>query len=191
MEEKIYMRQVSKTQLAQRVIDEHQLDRHFTYQELKELYSFYPDVYDENVEPLYAMPKDDVLKSLLLKNKNLIVKYHEHDSLLENKIDEGLTEEERQTAWQQYEQESQKLKSEEELKKKMLEQAIAAQSAYRTALELQALIPDPNSNTNIETSQFSNGSPAAGTPIIADNIHLPTYMGPQIARKGSLQSNII
>lgn len=183
MEEKIYMRQVSKTQLAQRVIDEHQLDRHFTYQELKELYSFYPDVYDENVEPLYAMPKDDVLKSLLLKNKNLIVKYHEHDSLLENKIDEGLTEEERQTAWQQYEQESQKLKSEEELRKKMLEQAIAAQSAYRTALELQALIPDPNRNTNIETSQFSNGSPAAGTPIIADNIHLPTYMGHKLQEK--------
>jgi transcriptional regulator ATRX len=166
MEEKIYMRQVSKTQLAQRVVDEHQLDRHFTYQELKELYSFYPDVYDENVEPSYDMPKDDVLKSLLLNNKNLIVKYHEHDSLLENKIDEGLTEEERQTAWQQYEQESQKLKSEEEMRKKMMEQAMAAHSALQTAINNQTI--------------------ATGTSIDANNIQTSPNHQPPINQQGDL-----
>lgn len=51
------------------------------------------------------MPKDDMLKSLLHKNKKWIMKYHEHDSLLENKIDEGLSEAERKAAWDQYEAE--------------------------------------------------------------------------------------
>lgn len=33
--------------------------------------------------------------------------YHEHDSLLENKIDEGLSEEDRKAAWDEYNLEKQ------------------------------------------------------------------------------------
>lgn len=100
MEEKIYQRQVTKQSLAQRVIDEHQLDRHFTSSELRELYSFEPDTTSNIV---YNIPGDDLLKSLLVDCKKWIYKYHEHDSLLENKVNESLSEAERKAAWEEYE----------------------------------------------------------------------------------------
>ena len=105
MEEKIYQRQVNKQSLAQRVVDEHQLDNHFTSNELKELYRFEPNIYDPEVVEYPVMPVDEILKSLLLDAKRWIFSYHEHDSLLENKISEGLSEEDRQAAWQEYEAE--------------------------------------------------------------------------------------
>ena len=50
----------------------------------------------------------DVLLADLLsssKSKSWIVTYHDHDSLLENRPDEVLTEEERKNAWEEYERE--------------------------------------------------------------------------------------
>ena len=46
-----------------------------------------------------------MLADLLTERKEYLSKYHEHDSLLENKVDEDLTEEERKAAWEEYEQE--------------------------------------------------------------------------------------
>ena len=49
--------------------------------------------------------QDRLLADLLSEKKQWIVRYHEHDSLLENKADEDLTEEERKAAWEEYEDE--------------------------------------------------------------------------------------
>ncbi len=48
MEEKIYERQIIKEALSERVVDEHQLDRHFNAADLQELYRFTPDKLPEN-----------------------------------------------------------------------------------------------------------------------------------------------
>ena len=69
MEEKIYERQVTKETLSQRVIDEHQLDRHFTFADLQELYRFRPDRLDDPEapkRPTPAVPKVWCMKSSIV-----------------------------------------------------------------------------------------------------------------------------
>lgn len=46
-----------------------------------------------------------MLAELMKSRKEWFVNYHEHDSLLENKIGEELDEEERKAAWEEYENE--------------------------------------------------------------------------------------
>ena len=51
-----------------------------------------------------------MLADLLSSRERWIVSYHEHDSLLENKIDEELSEEDRKAAWEEYEAEKKGLR---------------------------------------------------------------------------------
>ncbi|KAM8965924.1 transcriptional regulator ATRX isoform X3 [Sarcophilus harrisii] len=111
MEDKIYDRQVTKQSLSFRVVDQQQVERHFTMNELTELYTFEPDLLDDpNSEKKKKrdtpmLPKDTILAELLQIHKEHIVGYHEHDSLLDHKEEEELTEEERKAAWAEYEAE--------------------------------------------------------------------------------------
>ncbi|XP_063855287.1 transcriptional regulator ATRX-like isoform X1 [Scylla paramamosain] len=103
MEEKIYSRQVAKMSTALRVVDEHQIKRYFRMDELAQLYEFNPS--DTDIRETPIVPKDRLLAELLQRQKNWIVKYHEHESLLENQTSEELSEEERKAAWEDYENE--------------------------------------------------------------------------------------
>lgn len=111
MEEKIYDRQVTKQSLSFRVVDQQQIERHFTMSELAELYNFTPDMLDDpttkskKATATPVLPKDLVLAELLQTFKDQIVCYHEHDSLLDHKEEEALSEEDRKAAWAEYEAE--------------------------------------------------------------------------------------
>ncbi|XP_035017008.1 transcriptional regulator ATRX isoform X2 [Hippoglossus stenolepis] len=110
MEEKIYERQVTKQSLSFRVVDQQQIERHFTMNELAELYTFEPDMLDDPSEKKSKkatpmLPKDPILAEMLQNNKDQISCYHEHDSLLDHKEEEALSEEDRKAAWTEYEAE--------------------------------------------------------------------------------------
>jgi len=100
MEEKIYDRQVTKQSLSARVVDEQQIERHFTMNELSELYT-YKDEPNEHLK----IPADKLLAELIIKHKDAIGKIHEHDTLLEHQVNEEISEEERKAAWEEYENE--------------------------------------------------------------------------------------
>ena len=51
--------------------------------------------------------QDLILAELLLNQKDWVVGYHDHDSLLEKRPDEDLSEDERKAAWDEYEREKQ------------------------------------------------------------------------------------
>lgn len=84
MEEKIYNRQVTKLSLSCRVVDEQQIERHYSNHNLNELYTF--EVYNDTEKPTLNLPKDRLLAEIFLKYKDVVENYHEHDSLLENKV---------------------------------------------------------------------------------------------------------
>lgn len=103
MEEKIYERQVTKQAISKRVIDEQQIDRHYNQNDLQELYNYDLEPDDERILPI--LPKDRLLAEMLKKFEDMIYKYHEHDTLLENKEEETLDENERRQAWEEFESE--------------------------------------------------------------------------------------
>lgn len=53
----------------------------------------------------FLLPQDPFLAELLHSYKDHIVGYHEHDSLLDHKEEEALSEEDRKAAWAEYEAE--------------------------------------------------------------------------------------
>ncbi len=53
----------------------------------------------------FLLSQDPFLAELLHSYKDHIVGYHEHDSLLDHKEEEALSEEDRKAAWAEYEAE--------------------------------------------------------------------------------------
>uniref|UniRef100_A0A1B0CAC6 Putative dna repair protein snf2 family n=1 Tax=Lutzomyia longipalpis TaxID=7200 RepID=A0A1B0CAC6_LUTLO len=101
MEEKVYSRSVTKQAMSFRVVDEQQIDRHYSMAELAELYTLTKT--DMSQRPVPNLPTDFLLRNLLHNHFNLIYKYHEHDSLLENKPEQDLSEADKKEAWDAYE----------------------------------------------------------------------------------------
>lgn len=101
MEEKIYDRQITKQSLSCRVIDEQQIERHFNWSDLNDLYVFDVNRHIRRPAPSSRI-EDELLNGLLTRRKEWIVTFHEHDSLLENKSEEELNETERVAAWEDF-----------------------------------------------------------------------------------------
>ena len=113
LEEKMYRRQVKKQALFSRVIDEHQVEQHFTSQQVAALVALDED--DDDAEEAKkskipyksykdAPPKDVTLARIIKEDAGKsIIRYHEHDSLLENQVDQELTDEQKKEAWAEFE----------------------------------------------------------------------------------------
>ncbi|XP_017776829.1 PREDICTED: transcriptional regulator ATRX homolog isoform X2 [Nicrophorus vespilloides] len=105
MEEVVYERAITKQATASRVVDDAQISRHYKSEDLLAMYRC-------NVDPLetpttvFRIPSDNILAEILKKNKALIHSYHEMESLLKNLPDEELNEEEINSAWDEYNNES-------------------------------------------------------------------------------------
>jgi transcriptional regulator ATRX len=102
MEEKIYDRQVTKESTALRVIDDKQIDRHFSNADLQDILKYTPaDLSEVNekerpeADPVFCNILDHLQPGYLLS-------YHTHDSLLVHQQDEELTEDEKGKAWEEY-----------------------------------------------------------------------------------------
>lgn len=81
------------------VIDAKQLERHFTNDELAQLYRFEPDDDSDPLDQYDAdCVQDKILRNLMDQFSELIVSYREHDSLLIHRDEENLTEEEQRQA---------------------------------------------------------------------------------------------
>jgi len=114
MEERIYRRQVEKRALFSRVIDEMQIERHFARVDVEQMVCL---VDNDELEAKEAKestikyksytdaPPSDLLFAQVLKEDGgrKLPRYHEHDSILENKPEEDLTEEEKKEAWAEFE----------------------------------------------------------------------------------------
>lgn len=107
MEEKVYERQVVKRSLSFRVVDEQQILRHFSAADIAELYTFKPvrSTGKKKSVPSSAPPGDALLASII-NSSDLVVSFHEPDSLLGHQVAEELTEAERKAAWEEYDKEN-------------------------------------------------------------------------------------
>ena len=99
MEDKIYKRQILKMSLAGRVVDEQQIVRHYTKKDLRELYTLQTEFDQDRV---LDITKDNMLNDLVLDYSDWIVSFHEHDTLLENKPEEELSDGEQEEAWSEF-----------------------------------------------------------------------------------------
>ncbi|XP_022652460.1 transcriptional regulator ATRX homolog isoform X2 [Varroa destructor] len=102
MEEKIYARNILKESTQHRVLDDSNMERHFTHEDVRDLYLFTP--YEESEKVLPPVPKDRLLAELILRQKDNIVKVHEHQQMLQN-LEDDLSEEDRRIAWEEYQRE--------------------------------------------------------------------------------------
>ena len=87
------------------VVDAQQLARHFTENELRELYSFKPEEEEPQEYFNKKLTNDHVLKKCVEKHNELVQNILEHDSLLENHVEEQLTREEKYFAIKELERE--------------------------------------------------------------------------------------
>lgn len=100
MEEKIYNRQVEKLDLAERIVDRQQINRHFSKDDLAELY-------DDNSDVLPGEFREQIEQNPFFVNQlqmNIIQKCESGDRLLNNDLDDILSDRQKEQAYEDYHQ---------------------------------------------------------------------------------------
>jgi len=151
IEDRIYARQVTKESMSGRVIDEHQIRRHFIDADLSALYQLKIDEYDENKPPLYTVPEDELLANVFMKLKEGIVNCLQHDSLLAHNEEEALTPEEMKLAWEEFESKKQG-EAETQLSQNVPKNAYLARGNFEVPTQVNTATP----NFHEVRSQVSN-----------------------------------
>lgn len=137
MEEKIYNMQVLKTGLSIRVVDKTNIKNAVSKADVHEYYSIRPQrEYESNMRP----PTDKLLGDLILKHKDIIVDYHEHDSLLQRRPEDDIRPQEIELAWEAYQRErdEEKRRIEEEKRRKEEEKRQTEEEKRRIEETLRA-----------------------------------------------------
>lgn len=98
MEEVVHSRAITKLAIAARVVDEHQISRHFKSDDLQKMYRLDCDYPPRK----HDIPQDKLLTKLLF-TQPMIMKYCKHKSLFQKLPHEELNEAEREKAWKEYE----------------------------------------------------------------------------------------
>jgi len=116
MENVVYERQISKQGIAQRVVEDKQVNRHFNSNDLKKLYEFNPHTYNingrEKVSDVLKGEDEKVHDSLfrdLLKEEKFrgyVSSYLEENTLLKHQVHLDLSKEEQTKAWEEYKAEA-------------------------------------------------------------------------------------
>ncbi|XP_049826069.1 transcriptional regulator ATRX homolog isoform X4 [Aethina tumida] len=99
MEEKVYQRSITKLAVSSRVLDKHQITRHYKSVELQEIYNV--NLRQDESRPMPNVPEDKLLANLISKHE-CIFKFHEHRGLLINRPEEDLNESEKALAWEEF-----------------------------------------------------------------------------------------
>ncbi|XP_066138555.1 transcriptional regulator ATRX-like isoform X2 [Euwallacea fornicatus] len=99
MEEKMYQRVVTKLAIAHRVVDKHQITRHYSSADIQEFYSVRPTADEER--PVPNVPEDRILAKIIQTHKHLF-RWHEHQALLANRPEEDLDEQQKNAAWEEF-----------------------------------------------------------------------------------------
>lgn len=99
MEEKMYQRSVTKLAIAHRVVDKHQITRHYNSADIQEYYSVRPT--KNQTRPVPNLPEDCILAKLIQKHL-VLFKWHEHQALLTNRPEEDLNEQQKNAAWEEF-----------------------------------------------------------------------------------------
>ncbi|XP_003743519.1 transcriptional regulator ATRX [Galendromus occidentalis] len=102
MEEKIYARNILKESQSCRVLDDSNMERHFTHEDVRDLYTFTP--YNEANRKTPSVPEDMMLAELILRHPDLIANVHKHQQMLQN-LEDDMSEEDRRIAWDEYQRE--------------------------------------------------------------------------------------
>ncbi|XP_066249916.1 transcriptional regulator ATRX-like isoform X2 [Euwallacea similis] len=99
MEEKMYQRVVTKLAIAHRVVDKHQITRHYSSAAIQEFYTVRPTM--DKDRPVPNVPEDRILAKIIQTHKN-VFRWHEHQALLANRPEEDLDEQQKNAAWEEF-----------------------------------------------------------------------------------------